>query len=363
MPMIENIQTECIRRNIPFYSYRLPHTKEIVTGIQKDPFVLSLNDFDRLGENAGFVIAPFFISDKNPPLFIRKDFCITTDSPPGEELKTWLHSTCFEKEKEPSFAGYEQSQDEYLKEITDLVQTLKSSELSKVVYSRIMAVPIASEDKFKFFQTLTEAYPDAFVYCFHIPGKPVWVGATPEVFLRVSPGLLQTVSLAGTRKITDTAWNQKEYNEQEYVSRFIRDVFDSCELKNRDEEEPRPVQAGGCSHLCTRFSVHADLSASETARLINLLHPTPAVCGYPQKEAMREIQKRERHDREFYSGFLGPVSSLNQMELFVNLRCMKIGENQAELFVGGGITEDSDPQKEWDETVLKSQTLMKVIIK
>jgi isochorismate synthase len=132
-------------------------------------------------------------------------------------------------------------------------------------------------------------------------------------------------------------------------------------LNNRIESEIKSVNAGECTHLRTDFSVYADLSGSDVDRLIRLLHPTPAVCGYPQKEAMDEILKRERHGRQFYSGFSGPVSATNQMELFVNLRCMKIGRERIELFVGGGITKESDPQKEWDETVLKARTVMKFL--
>jgi isochorismate synthase len=156
-------------------------------------------------------------------------------------------------------------------------------------------------------------------------------------------------------------WSSTEYEEQEYVTRFITEVLDQCSLYNREVEGPVTMNAGNCLHLRTDFTVQTVLSPAETDRLIRLLHPTPAVCGYPQQESMNEILNREKHDRQFYSGYLGPVSAVDKMDLFVNLRCMKVGTQQAELFVGGGITKDSDPQAEWEETILKLQTLLSKI--
>jgi isochorismate synthase len=47
--------------------------------------------------------------------------------------------------------------------------------------------------------------------------------------------------------------------------------------------------------------------------------------------------------------------------LFVNLRCMQVFPTQFALYLGGGIMADSDPSKEWEETELKSMTLLNVI--
>ena len=97
-------------------------------------------------------------------------------------------------------------------------------------------------------------------------------------------------------------------------------------------------------------------------------HPTPAVCGLPAKKAKNFILENENYNREFYSGFLGeiniPKSTKNKKShLFVNLRCMSLENNIARIYVGGGITKDSIPEKEWEETVSKSFTMKSVLKK
>ncbi|UWX56132.1 chorismate-binding protein [Maribacter litopenaei] len=140
------------------------------------------------------------------------------------------------------------------------------------------------------------------------------------------------------------------------------------------------TMAGQLWHLRTKISGHFELG--KLAELIKSLHPTPAVCGIPKEKAKTFILENEQYDRMFYTGYLGELnlrsgverntnprnkengvyrSILNSTELFVNLRCMKLDDPLATLFIGGGITSDSDPRKEWEETENKSKTILKVI--
>ncbi|MFD1079733.1 chorismate-binding protein, partial [Longispora fulva] len=132
-----------------------------------------------------------------------------------------------------------------------------------------------------------------------------------------------------------------------------------------------------------RTDISGRLAAGENlSEIIKALHPTPAVCGLQKEKAQNFILSEENYDREFYTGFLGELNLQNSTSrsvnkrnvenlayrtvkkktaLFVNLRCMKLRENAAYLYVGGGITKDSDPEAEWEETVNKSQTMKKVL--
>ena len=77
---------------------------------------------------------------------------------------------------------------------------------------------------------------------------------------------------------------------------------------------------------------------------------------------MAIIQDLEVHNRELYCGFLGTVDSKN-CDLKVNLRCARFSAKEVQIFVGGGITSKSNPNDEFKETEIKSQTLLSVIKK
>jgi isochorismate synthase len=96
-------------------------------------------------------------------------------------------------------------------------------------------------------------------------------------------------------------------------------------------------------------------------QVIQLLHPTPAVCGFPKEQSKDFILENENYDRTFYTGFLGELNIENQTDLFVNLRCMEIEDAKAHLFMGCGITKDSIPEKEWEESINKSATMKKIL--
>jgi isochorismate synthase len=81
----------------------------------------------------------------------------------------------------------------------------------------------------------------------------------------------------------------------------------------------------------------------------------------PKHQALAFILAQEGYDRSFYSGFLGPVHIQGASSLYVNLRCMQLGEESAHLYVGAGITADSNPAAEWRETALKAETMAAVL--
>ena len=95
--------------------------------------------------------------------------------------------------------------------------------------------------------------------------------------------------------------------------------------------------------------------------LINALHPTSAVCGMPLEAARNFILESEKYNRKYYSGFLGEYKMQEQTNLFVNLRCCEIESQKTILYVGCGITKDSQTDKEFIETENKAKTILSVL--
>jgi isochorismate synthase len=177
------------------------------------------------------------------------------------------------------------------------------------------------------------------------------------------------MALAGTQKargdnpLKNAAWTQKEIEEQALVSRYIVNCFKKIRLREYQELGPKTTVAGGLLHLKSEFLV--DMRATNFPQLgsvmLKLLHPTSAVCGMPKENALDFLDSEETFDRTYFSGFVGPVNLDGETDLFVNLRCARLENNEALLFAGAGITEDSVPEKEWEETELKCTILGKFI--
>lgn len=199
--------------------------------------------------------------------------------------------------------------------------------------------------------------------------------ATPEILVEQNAeGIFRTISLAGTQSGVDAdgfaiapsqaRWSTKEIEEQAFVSRYIIDCFKKIRLREYIEIGPKTISTGNLLHLKTEYLV--DTKAMDFPQLpglmLGLLHPTSAVCGTPKQEAVEFILATEKHDRLLYSGYLGPVNLSNSTHLFVNLRTVEIKGNQATFYAGCGITEDSDPAKEWQETQMKCQTLQRILM-
>jgi isochorismate synthase len=259
----------------------------------------------------------------------------------------------------------------YLQMVRAGLAAIRAGKFEKVVLARTKSVPLPERfDPVILLRTLAETYPAAFASLISIPRYGTWMGVSPELLLEVSrERVFRTVSLAGTQPAdagadpAHVAWTQKEIEEQALVSRFIINQFKKIRLREFTEFGPRTVVAGNLMHLRTDFTV--DLNAVPFPELgsvmLHLLHPTSAVCGLPKRPALAFIRKQEHFDRAFYSGYLGPVNLRNETRIYVNLRCMQLFREQAVLYAGSGITHDSDPAREWEETGWKCQTLLRVL--
>lgn len=259
----------------------------------------------------------------------------------------------------------------YMQLVAKGVQQIEDGAFEKIVPSRAKRVELPeSFDAIDTFQKLCHTYPNALISFVSIPNVGTWMGASPELLIQVENNrIFKTVALAGTKPfepgtdIRNVAWTQKEIEEQALVSRYIISNFKKIRLREYDEQGPKTVIAGNVMHLKTTYAV--DMKETNFPQLgsvmLQLIHPTSAVCGMPLEESLAFLKANEGYDREFYAGYLGPINVSNTISLFVNLRCMQLADTQAILYAGAGVTADSIPESEWDETEIKLNTLLKVI--
>ena len=250
----------------------------------------------------------------------------------------------------------------YCNLVRKAIDEIRNTEVEKIVLSRRIEFH-TEKPVLEVFQNLLNAYPDAYCYLWYHPETGIWMGASPELLLKIEGMSVQTTSLAGTLPIMkdrDPAWTKKEQDEQAMVTRFITKVFEEHGGEVQ-AEGPVSQKAGSVWHLSTR--IQASFREAVPEVLIEELHPTPAVCGLPRENALQFILEEEGYDRTYYTGYFGELNMSNSdiSEFYVNLRCMKYRNGSVDVYVGGGITAESDPEKEWEETVYKSQTLLRTL--
>jgi isochorismate synthase len=338
--------------NSPLVVYRKPNTELVSAYIQNSDTVYELKSF----RDKGFIFAPFKESDKK--IIFPKDKC--------NEITTIMRSEndCQHDNIKISFSGISkgQTKKDHIELVHKTINFIKSNKAKKVVISRKETFKNSEIDVIKTFIRMLKKYNNAFVYLWFHPSVGLWMGATPERLISVGQNKFKTMALAGTQLYngtTDALWNDKEIHEQQLVTDFILEKIKGI-IGQIEINGPYPVKAGSLLHLRT------DISGScQTAKilddLISSLFPTPAVCGLPKDVATKFILQNEGYDRAFYSGYLGELNIDDSTNLFVNLRCMQLENKDCTIYVGGGITKDSNPEKEWEETVSKADVIKRVL--
>jgi isochorismate synthase len=382
---------------LPVVLWQLPNQPDKHLMIQFEPTLAPLPaDLDELP--TGFLLSsflntapadgepfrvPFLRADAH---FVRTDDGTVHDESPAENAHrvTLLTDRLAQQPNHPTTNALPASQTRpdpdaqrrFEAAVADAVEQMEQGAFRKVVLSRTKQVDFAAEpDAVALFERLSMTYPSAFVAAVWLPEEAqTWICATPERLVsQDADSVFRTVSLAGTqsalhpdgavKRPADAVWTQKEIEEQALVSRYIIDCFKKIRLREYVESGPKTVMAGNLMHLRTDYAV--DMRATNFPQLgtvmLRLLHPTSAVCGMPRQAALSFIQAHETHNRELYAGFVGPVNVQGTSQLFVHLRCLKLEGTVATLYAGAGLTEDSVPAREWAETELKCQTLLRVL--
>jgi isochorismate synthase len=354
-----------LQGELTFAVYRLPAQEEITLVLQKDHRLKELENLSELPEEGGFLIAPFAADNGDMTYIIRPDYIIK-NSLSAEQYSAIELLDIPQPDPIERDAPAEIRREDYIDHVNQTIEQIRKGEYDKVVLSRVKTIRGSYYQELKkIFHLLCASYPNAFVYLFRLKGK-CWVGATPEPLVCTQGNELFTVSLAGTRPYSEENkqlenWNKKELMEQEYVTRYIENILAEYRISEYSKTGPYAKRAGRLLHLRTDFRLSLDHVWGKLPSLIGALHPTSAVCGMPMEKSLRFIKEQEKHSREYYAGYLGPVGIDDYMQLFVNLRCMKVLEDQVTLYIGGGITSESVAEEEWDETEIKAETLLAIL--
>lgn len=338
---------ESLEKELPFVVYNKPNEKAVKGFFQKSEELFTVTSYTE----SGFIFAPFdnketsILIPNNQSDFLKEDISFSVSQGKFEEVQL-----------------EEAVRLQHIDLVKKGIVEINTGSLKKVVLSRKENVFLKKDSVLDVFKRLVKNYPTAFVYLWFHPKVGMWIGATPETLLNTTENTFKTMSLAGTltaKNEEDIVWGEKELEEQEMVTDYLIEKIGSI-TKDYKVSKQETYRIGDLFHLRTKVEGTYNESIES---LINLLHPTPAVCGFPKEKAKQFILENEMYQRKFYTGYLGElnigINSVNSSSLFVNLRCMEVnldGE-KGTIYVGGGITKDSEPQKEFQETIFKSYAI------
>ncbi|EIN9268701.1 isochorismate synthase EntC [Salmonella enterica] len=244
-------------------------------------------------------------------------------------------------------------------------------DVDKVVLSRLIDITTdVAVDSGALLERLVAQNPVS--YNFHVPlaDGGALLGASPELLLRKEGERFSSLPLAGSARrqpddvLDREAGNrllasQKDRHEHELVTQAMKQILRDRSTELQLPSSPQLITTPTLWHLGTPFEGKAN--AGENAlTLACLLHPTPALSGFPHQVAKKLIAELEPFDRELFGGIVGWCDAEGNGEWVVTIRCAKLRGNQVRLFAGAGIVPASSPVGEWRETGVKLSTMLNV---
>ena len=246
-----------------------------------------------------------------------------------------------------------------------------SDPLEKIVLARRTTLQFAARVcALTLLQRLRTVNPAAYHFALQPPTGVTFFGASPERLLRISGDIVETEALAGTRPRGDSPdadarleaellRSDKELREHRYVHASIaRNLRELCSrVSTQDAVQVRKL--AHVQHLHTSFSGTLRPGVG-LAEVLQRLHPTPAVGGYPTCGVSDLIAATEGFDRGWYAGPVGWIGA-DAAEFAVGIRAGVADGETLHLYAGNGIVRGSTADAEWAEMDQKILQILDVV--
>lgn len=219
---------------------------------------------------------------------------------------------------------------------------------------------------------LRNRFPNCHLYSVANGKGQSFIGASPELLLTVSSGVLETEAIAGSaprgKTLAEDAQfagslltSEKDLHEHRLVVQSILRRLQAAGVQASAPTKPQLLKLSNVQHLRTPIS--ANLSGGK--HLLDIaaeLHPTPALGGTPREAALKDLRELEGFPRGLYGGLVGWFKASGEGQLIVAIRSALIDGENARLYAGAGIVEASDPAREELETDIKLAALRDALV-
>ncbi|QKE75182.1 isochorismate synthase [Arthrobacter citreus] len=273
----------------------------------------------------------------------------------GMKQPSFKQSECINKDE------YEPN--EWIQSVKEAIQQMKNEKLEKVVLNRTLdAIFSAEVNSTKVIYELEATRNVNYIISYQIKDT-VFISATPERLISKKNNTVSSMCLAGSaakgktkeENIEASNWllNSKKNNgEHAFVVNYIREILKKYCNELLIPSTPRIMATKSLLHLFT--PVEGKLYNHVTLfELIQALHPTPALGGFPKEEACKLIRELEPVDRGWYGAPIGWIDLNGNGDFAVGIRSALIKGEKAKLYAGCGVVQDSKPEEEFFETGVK----------
>ncbi|SMB84977.1 isochorismate synthase [Desulfonispora thiosulfatigenes DSM 11270] len=259
----------------------------------------------------------------------------------------------------------------WLNSVAGVVSEIKQGYVNKVVLARELRLQMREKiEVATVLERLLDEQPKSYIFALECE-EDCFIGASPELLVKKEKNEFKSMCLAGTigrgktpaedEKLGNELLNDhKNLYEHALVVEMIKNAMEKGCEEVEIAKSPSLYDLKNVKHLHTPVKGLAKEGVT-ILDMVERLHPTPALGGYPKEISMNIIRKKEVLDRGWYAGPIGWLDSKCDGEFAVAIRSSLIKGNIVSLFAGGGIVERSNPAQEYQETEMKFKPMLSAL--
>ncbi|MEK7310103.1 MAG: aminodeoxychorismate synthase component I [Planctomycetota bacterium] len=262
---------------------------------------------------------------------------------------------------------------EYLKAVRRVKEYIFAGDIYQANLSQRFEIPL-NKHPLELFQILQQINPAPFSALLKPNNNKLIISSSPERFLKVKNGYIETRPIKGTRPRGQTKQQDSRLKKELFHSikdnaelAMIVDMerndlgrvckYDSVKVTQQKVLETYPT----LHHLVATVKGELD-SKYDLVDVVKATFPGGSITGAPKIRAMEIIDELEPTRRNVYTGAIGYIGFDGTMDLSIAIRIIMLNGNKAYYQVGGGIVADSDPASEYQETLTKGKALMQACL-
>jgi len=302
-----------------------------------------------------FYVNDFDLSDPEPWKVPAKLHAITSESLPKA-----IH---LNGSKKPQITWAKPATEWFKMAFRRIRREVLAKRIEKMVPVLTETGTLVSGDPRRLLEAVMDAPANMWGYA-HVTSSGGFLGATPELLFKSQGGALETMALAGTAKPgqQDAFLNDlKEIEEHEIVVRFLTERLQTLGEVMR---KPRSLcQTSGLVHFQSQLTVNLR-EATDPARLVPLLHPTPAVGCLPRDDSSLAKLREYRQQLQvpgFFGAPFGFIENDGTAHVVVAIRGIAWQGDTISLPSGCGIVGGSAFDHEWRELRLKREAVLRLL--